>query len=538
MTTTDRTRSFWGWGLANRFPDTQARAQMGQMVGALLGAAVGAPRPAPQLDAINLPETSVAIPEALASICTTDRYERALHTYGRAYPDIVRGFYGEFEAAPDVVALPQTEADVADLLDWCSRERFAAVPYGGGSSVVRGVEADRSGTDLRAVVCIDMRKLDAVLDVDETSLLARIQAGIMGPALEQKLAAHGLTLRHYPQSFEFSTLGGWIATRSGGHFATVYTHIDDFVAGMRMVTPAGTMETSTLPASGAGPDPNRLAMGSEGTLGIITEATMRVRRRPTWRARVSVSFADWSQAVAATRTLAQSDLHPTNCRLLDAREAMLHSVSFDGRHVLLLGFESAHVERSTSMAQALEICRAHQGKPMGEVKVRQGSSQAVGSGDAAANWRRAFIDAPYLSNTMVSLGVVADTFETACTWSAFEALHKDVIQSVRKAMESACGHKGRVSCRFTHVYPDGPAPYYTFLAPGRPGDEFSQWTEIKAAASEALLRHGATITHHHAVGRTHKPWYQRQTPDLFLDAMRATKAHFDPHGILNPGVLL
>lgn len=542
-------RSFWGWGYEARFPDKAQRAQMGAMVGAVLGIEPPDPASPPSLDSVTLSAPSVQPPASLSALCTDDRYERALHAYGASYPDIARGFSGDFSGAPDWVALPRSEDDVAALLDWCGSRQLAAIPFGGGTSVVGGTDATRP-EGFKGVVSVDLRHLGETLSIDRRSLTARIQGGALGPALEDALGAQGLTLRHFPQSFEFSTLGGWLATRSGGHFATVYTHIDDLTAGVRMITPRGPIESAPLPASGAGPDPRCWALGSEGTFGVITEATMRVRPRPTWRAQVSVAFKEFRDAVEAVRALSQSGLFPTNCRLLDGREAQLHNVLFDGRHVLLLGFESPSLPRDAAMSLALEICRAHRGDALGDVKVRhdpdaatpralrhQASTETQGTDKRSANWRRAFIDAPYLVNTMVSLGVIADTFETACTWSAFEALHADIIRSVRQTMKDVCG-KGRISCRFTHVYPDGPAPYYTFIAPGRPGHQREQWAAIKAAASDVLVRHGATITHHHAVGRTHKPWYQQQTDPLFLETLRATKAHLDPQGVLNPGTLL
>ena len=529
-------RSFWGWGHAAKFPDAPTRTQMGQMAAAMMGVdASFEARPAPTIEAVSMPSPGLEIPTHFESFCQNDKLSRALHTYGRGYPDIVRGFSGDFSPAPDFVAHPRDESEVAALLEWGTAHRVAMIPFGGGTSVVRGVEADLP-EGFNGVVSVDMTAMDKVLSVDEMSSTARIQAGASGPILEAQLAEHGLTLRHYPQSFEFSTLGGWIATRAGGHFATLYTHIDDLVASVRAVSPAGVMQTLTLPGSGAGPEPDRLILGSEGALGIITEAVMRVRPRPSWRGRVSVRFSDWAAAVEAVRTISQAGLYPSNCRLLDAREAQLHSVSFDGSHILLLAFESRGPSRQVWMDQALEVCAAHGGQPASEPVVVSGDSDAR-SGDKSTAWRNAFVGAPYLVNTMVSLGVVADTFETACTWSAFEALHADVISSVRAAMKAHCG-AGRISCRFTHVYPDGPAPYYTFLAPGTPGQEIEQWTAIKAAASEALLRHGATITHHHAVGRLHKPWYLRQSPPLFIDALRAVKQTLDPAGVLNPGVLI
>jgi alkyldihydroxyacetonephosphate synthase len=400
--------------------------------------------------------------------------------------------------------------------------RAAAIPFGGGSSVAGGVEPD-VGDGYRGTVTIDLRHLDRVLEVDPVSRSARIQGGTLGPALEAQLKPHGLTLRHFPQSFEWSSLGGWIATRSGGHFATLFTHIDEFVQGLRVVTPRGVLETRRLPGSGAGPSPDRLVCGSEGTLGVITEAWMRLQARPTFRAGASVGFSRFEDAVEASRLVAQSGLHPSNCRLLDHDEALL-SGSGDGSHaILVLGFESADHDLEPWLARALEICREHRGEVSGE--------------DAAAVWRGAFLRGPHVRDAMARLGLVHETFETAITWDRFWAFHDGVLRAARDAVREACG-QGVISSRFAYVYPDGPAPYYSVYAPGRPGAELEQWDAIKRAASEAIVSLGGTITHHHAVGRDHRPWYMRELPELFTQALAAAKAELDPAGIMNPGVLL
>jgi alkyldihydroxyacetonephosphate synthase len=531
-----RERSFWGWGWADAFPDEAARRATGAMVSALLGGArleLGQP---PRLEDVSLPAPRVDIPSALAGVVTDAREDRVRHTYGRSYRDLVRGFAGAFEPAPDLVAYPADEDAIWALFDFAAARRLALIPFGGGTSVVSGVEAEVGGRHA-GVVSVDLGKLGGVLEVDPVSRAARIRAGALGPAIEQELGQHGMTLRHFPQSFEFSTLGGWLATRAGGHFATLYTHIDDLVESIRMLTPRGVWESRRLPASGAGPSPDRLTLGSEGTLGFITEAWMRVRPRPRWRASASLRFRDFSAAVHAARELAQSELYPANCRLLDPTEAMLHRVVGDGSSVLLIGFESADHPLDPWMARALEIARGRGG--VGEPRFTDdGGGAGQGTrGDAAGSWRSAFLDAPYLFNTLVSLGCVVDTFETACTWSRFDELHAAIVGAVSGALRAACG-AGVVSCRFTHVYPDGPAPYYTFVGPGRAGAQLSQWRAIKSAASEAILAHGGTITHHHAVGRMHRPWYERQRPEPFGLALRAAKRAVDPDGLLNPGALV
>jgi alkyldihydroxyacetonephosphate synthase len=486
-------------------------------------------REPPTLADLALRAPRVSPPATLAELCSYDLYDRAGHTYGKAYRDVVRAFRGDLANPPDVVAFPRDEGDVVALLDWCADARVAAIPYGGGSSVVGGVECD-VGDDFEGVVSIDLTRLDRVIEIDRVSRAARIQAGALGPVLEHQLRPHGLTLRHFPQSFEFSTLGGWLATRSGGHYATLYTHIDDLVESMRVVTPAGISESRRLPGSGAGPSPDRLFVGSEGILGVITEAWMRVQDRPTFKASVGVRFPTLAAGVAATRAVAQAGLFPTNCRLLDAGEAATSAGVTDGSALLVLGFESADHPLDAWIERAVACCADHGGTvPEG---IRSSSTEG-----AAGAWRGSFLRAPYGRDAMVAMACIAETFETACTWDAFDALHASVIESVEKALQEICGG-GFVTCRFTHVYPDGPAPYFTVLAPGRRGAELEQWAEIKTAAADAIIAHGGTITHHHAVGRDHRPWYDRQRPDPFADALRAAKRALDPTGILNPGVLI
>ena len=350
-----------------------------------------------------------------------------------------------------------------------------------------------SDGDWRGTLSLDLRGLSQVLEVDPVSRAARIQAGATGPVLEQQLAPHGLTLRHFPQSFEFSTLGGWIATRAGGHFATLYTHIDDLVESVRMLTPRGSYETRRLPASGAGPAPDRLVLGSEGALGIITEAWVRVQARPRFRSQASVHFAAFSQAVNAVRELSQAGLHPSNCRLLDAHEARLHGVAGDGACVLVLGFESADASPQSKLERALVLAAGHGGECREGARHREDVPGAARGTGAAESWRSAFLEAPYLQNILVSLGVIADTFETACTWDRFEALHAGILEALRGVLARECGG-GQVSCRFTHVYPDGPAPYYTFLAPGRPGRRVGAMAGAQARGERGGDRPGR---HHH-----------------------------------------
>jgi alkyldihydroxyacetonephosphate synthase len=517
----------WGWGYEDEQPSHQELRDTAAAITAHLGFGSPEPEQPVPLDAIALRAPRLEPPTALAAICSDDPYERALHSYGRAYRDVVRAFRGRFDHPPDVVAHPRDEADVEAVLAWAVSSGAAVIPFGGGTSVVGGVEAALPG-DYAGVVSLDLKALDRVLEVDPVSQAARIQAGALGPALERALGEHGLTLRHFPQSFEFSTLGGWIATRSGGHFATLYTHIDDLVESVRAITPRGIWESRRLPGSGAGVSPDRMMIGSEGILGVITEAWVRVRPRPTERASAGVSFARFGDGVEAVRALSQSGLYPSNCRLIDADEARVTGAGDGSNAVLLLAFESADHDVQPWMSRGLAVCEDHGGR---------WERRSAGSNDAVGSWRDAFLRAPYLRDTFVAIGVLSETFETAITWDRFESFHETVLERVRGAVRDVCG-RGSVTCRFTHAYPDGPAPYYTILAPARRGSELEQWAEIKAASSEAVIAAGGTITHHHAVGRDHRPWYDRQRPDPFAEALRGAKAAIDPAGVLNPGVLI
>jgi alkyldihydroxyacetonephosphate synthase len=473
-----------------------------------------------------LPRPRLAVPPELADISSAERHERALHALGRSYRDVVLGFRGRFEHAPDLVARPREEADVERVLEWCSAHNAAVIPFGGGTSVVGGVTPavpDRYD----GAVSLDLGRLDRVLDVDTVSRAARIEAGATGPHLEQQLHAHGLTLRHFPQSFEFSTLGGWIATRAGGHFATLWTHIEDFVESARAITPTGLWESRRLPGSGAGPSPDRLLAGSEGALGVITSAWVRVQPRPLHRRSAGVRFAGFLQGAECVRAIVQAGLHPSNCRLLDPGEAAL-TMAGDGSHALLvLGFESTDHPVDARMERALELCAEHGGEAGGGGR----------GGDAVGAWREAFLGAPYLRDMLVALGVISETFETAITWERLPDFHERVLAATEEALARTCGG-GRVHCRLTHVYPDGAAPYFTVIARGRRGEELEQWAQVKEAASEAIIAAGGTITHHHAVGRDHRPWYDRQRPEPFAAALQAAKAALDPAAVMNPGVLV
>jgi alkyldihydroxyacetonephosphate synthase len=531
----------WGWGFEDQQPSRDQVEVVAKGVTERLGFPVDQIEEPVPLDSVELGKPRLKPPRRFSKLFSADPYDRIAHSLGKAYRDVVRGFRGEFPNPPDLIAYPESAEDVDLVLNFCADEKAAAIPFGGGTSVVGGVEP-RGLEEYRGVVSVDMRRLNRVLEVDPISMAARIQAGATGPGLEDQLRAHGLTLRHFPQSFEYSTLGGWIATRAGGHFATLYTHIDDLVESIRAVTLDGEWESRRLPGSGAGPSPDRMLLGSEGILGVIVDAWVRVRERPDEKVSAAVAFDDFTSGAEAVWEISQAGLYPSNCRLLDANESEMSSAGPPGKAMLVLGFESAHHPVEDSMALAIDAAAAHGGEA-GEVT--RSSGDGPSSGDDAVNaWRNAFLFAPYLRDSLVACGVLSDTFETAITWDRFPAFHAELMETATRAAAEAGGGPAegpgspRISCRFTHVYPDGPAPYFTILARARRGDEVAQWDEIKAAVSEAVIDAGGTITHHHAVGRDHRPWYDRQRPDPFADALRAAKRELDPASILNPGVLI
>ncbi len=527
-------RSWWGWGHTSAALDAAETEALVSRVAALLPGHDLTDHEPPDPRSLGVPASRVALPQSLAGLGSDDVVDRLGHARGKAFRDVVRNLQGDIAHVPDLVVRPRSEQDVVDVLDWCTDSGTPVIPYGGGSSVVGGVEPRFDGP----AVTLDLALLDRVLEVDPVSRAARIQAGALGPALEDQLRPHGLTLRHFPQSFEFSTLGGWLATRAGGHFATLATHIDDLTESLRVVSPAGTGESRRLPGSGAGPSPDRMFLGSEGALGVITEAWMRLQQRPLWQRTASVGFASYDDAVAATRAVAQAGLYPSNCRLLDPAEALINAGTTTAGGLLLVAFESADHPVDAWLERALELVRDHGGTVLATRGRDRSAPAAPGDPDASQAWRSAFIRMPYQRDALARRSMLVETFETACTWDAFPAFHAAVTAAAQEAIGRVCGGLGVVTCRFTHVYPDGPAPYYGIYAAGRWGSTLAQWDEVKAAVSDAINAHGGTITHHHAVGRDHRPWYDDQRPAPFAAALRAAKSALDPAGVLNPGVIV
>lgn len=528
-----KTRSWWGWGNVEDAVSGTERDELTRRTAEMLPNADLTVHQAPPVEAFGVGASRIKAPDSLSALVSAEVRDRLAHSHGQAFRDVVRALLGKLPHVPDLVVRPTSEGQVVDVLDWCHAANIAVIPFGGGSSVVGGVEP-RVGERYTGAVSLDLTSMDQVLEVDATSRAALVQAGVLGPHLEEQLRPRGYTLRFFPQSFEFSSLGGWLATRAGGHFATHLTHIDDLTESLRVVTPAGVVESRRLPGSGAGPSPDRMFLGSEGTLGVITQAWVRLQDRPRWRAGASVGFARYDAGVRAVRALSQSGLTPANCRLLDPMEALINAGSATA--VLVLGFESADHPVDAWMERALELCRDHGGTLAEPPRYTDSSGRAARTA-AADTWRSSFVRMPYQRDALAAQSMIVETFETACTWDRFDAVSAAVHDAAQDAMRQV-GAEGVVTCRFTHVYPDGPAPYFGIYAAGRWGSTVEQWDQIKQAVSQALITAGATITHHHAVGRDHRPWYDQQRPDLFAAALQAGKKVLDPAGILNPGAVI
>ena len=529
-----RKRKFWGWGYADELLSAEEEKNIDSRIAKTFQLDDIETLPIPKVEDIELPKSRVVAPSTLTKVLSEDKEERLNHTYGKSFPDAARSLLKDFSSPPDLVAFPNTEDELINVMDWCDESNIAVIPYGGGSSVCGGVET-QVGDSYSGVISLDLRNLNKIIEIDRESRSARIQAGILGPELESNLKKENLTMRHYPQSFEFSTLGGWIATRSGGHYATLYTHIDDFVESTRMVTPSGVLESRRLPGSGAGPSPDRLTIGSEGILGVITEASMRLQDRPTFRASTSVEFVDYKDALNALRQISQSGLFPANCRLLDSSEAVMNGAGDGSKHILILAFESADHDKTAALKRALEICSDNNGL-YEEPDSNKKDAHRTGS---SGNWRSSFIKAPYFRESFTRRGIIQDTFETSITWERAHSFITEIKSDISKTIEQISGKPSLVTCRITHSYPDGLAPYFTFGAFAKPSTMIDIWREIKLATNEICISKGGTVTHHHAVGRDHRPnGYDNQRPDLFKDILTSAKSKVDPNGIMNPGVLI
>jgi len=523
--TADKSRNPIGWGYHEDRLTEAERTPLIQAMQAFLGGEDWQPRAAPAVDDIPLAEARIATPKSLADIVASDHETRLLHAVGRSFRDLAGLRSGAEIAAPDAVARPQNQHQLVDVLAWASDAGYAIVPFGGGSSVVGGVNPE--GLERwPGVVTVDMAGLDRVHEIDTRDRVVHAQGGIFGPALDAALKPEGLAVRHYPQSYFHSTLGGWVVTRGAGHFSTLHAKIEDRVQALSVLLPDGrNVTTRALPASSVGIDPNRLWCGSEGALGIVTDVRLRVVSDPAHKDGVSVAFDDFESALEATRAIVQAGIWPAQMRVLDPFEHLI-STAMSGRMgegaLMILGFEG---ERPVDhqKAAALEVAQAHGGTPRPR------------SDESSGDWRDTFFRQPYLRDALMDYAVIADTFETAVPWSRVPAFYHAVRDATQQAVENICGNGG-VTCRVTHAYPDGVALYFSFYGRGDHDALVEQWHQIKTAASDAVMAGGGTISHHHAMGRDHKPWAKQELPDAFRGAIRGAKAEVDPNGQMNPGL--
>ena len=483
----------------------------------------------PAVDTVALPASGLT-PALLTSLSDvigagnlfTDDDSRRLRTRGKSTPDLLKARNGDVSDAPDAVVRPGSHEDVVALLAWAVEHHVAVVPFGGGTSVTGGLVARRDG--YAGMVCLDLIRMDQLLEVDPISMTARLQPGMRGPQAEAALAERGLTLGHFPQSFEFASIGGFAATRSSGQNSASFGRFDQMVVGLRVATPIGDLVVGSSPANAAGPDLRQLVLGSEGTFGVITEVTVRVRAVAAETAYEGWRFESFAAGQAAMRHLAQNQILPTIIRLSDEVETALNlasqsDVGGEGASgcLMIVGYESASIANRRDLVTA--ALTELGGAPLGEER-----------GQA---WLEGRFHAPYLRDSMLDAGVLVETLETATFWSNTERLYLDV----KAALESSLGEGTLVLCHVSHVYETGCSLYFT-VATKQTEDPLTRWLAAKAAASDAMIEVGATITHHHAVGTDHKAWLAREIGPVGVGMLRGVKATVDPTGILNPGVLI
>jgi alkyldihydroxyacetonephosphate synthase len=491
-------------------------------------------RPAPSIAGVVLPPPALttAVLAALAALLgdehlLTGTEDRLRHTRGKSTPDLLRLRNGDLSGAPDAVAVPGSHEDCVAVLELCARENIAVVPFGGGTSVVGGLEPERTG--FAGVLALDLRRLDRLVELDEISRIATLEPGLRGPEAEGLLNARGYTLGHFPQSFEFATIGGFAAARSSGQASAGYGRFDERVVALRLATPRGTIRTGDAPRTAAGPDLRQLFLGSEGAFGVITSVTVEVTPLPAVRVYEGWRMPSFEDGTGVLRTLAQDGPLPTVLRLSDEAATAINLAMPDaigagaesGGALVITGFEGSAEEVAARREGVAAVLRAGGATP---------------DPDAGASWEHGRYSAPYLRDALLDLGAMVETLETAAFWSGLPGLYAGVREALTQTLASA-GTPPLVLCHISHVYRSGASLYFT-VACAQAEDPVAQWQAAKAAASDAILAAGGAITHHHGVGRDHRPWYERELGELGIAALRAVKRELDPAGILNPGVLL
>ena len=522
----------------NAWGDPAAAKPLSDGIRQLLKAALGVEgTSAPERDPSQVSLTPSALTDAdhaaLAAIvgegfCRADHTARLLHAGGKSTLDLLRRNDSGAQDAPDAVLLPADDDEVSAILNYCSDHAIAVVPFGGGTSVVGGLDPIRGS--FAAAVCVDLRRFDELLNLDEVSGEAEFGAGVTGPEAERLLGERGFSLGHFPQSFQFATIGGFAATRSSGQDSAGYGRFDDMVRGLRMVTPAGVLDLGRAPASAAGPDLRQLVLGSEGTFGVITRVRVRVHPVPATTVYEAWSFPDFATGTAALRAVTQTGTGPTVIRLSDEAETGVNLASTEqigeqqitGGCLAITLFEGTAEHTESRHAETRAVLAAHGGTSLGE--------------EPARAWEHGRFSAPYLRDSLLAAGALCETLETATDWAGVPALKAAVTEALTTALADS-GTPALVLCHISHVYPTGASLYFTVVA-GQRGNPIAQWRAAKVAAGDAIMRAGGTITHHHAVGADHRPWMRDEVGELGVQVLRAVKATLDPAGILNPGKLI
>ena len=525
-----RPAKWWGWGFEDRSVPLESKPGLLALLRQVLELPTTDLLRVPDLDTIRLPAprfSNAELAEFRKSIgeegMALSEKDRLTHGTGKSYRDLVRLRLGPIPPPPDLVLFPEADEEVRRVLEFCDEKEFRVIPFGGGTSVVGSVEVVDTA---RPHVTLDLRRMRKVVAIDDKSLLVESQAGIRGPLLEEELAARGLTVGHFPQSFEFSTLGGWIASRSSGALSNRYGKIEDLVAGLRLIAPSGVYDMQARPRHAMGPDLLGLAVGSEGALGVITQATIRVHRAPEARAFESYMFRSFHDGLEAVRGMAQDGVPPHMTYLMDEDETRLAVAAAGdsggrtaaGGCLLLIGYEGSRT-----------LVRDH----LAAGKRYAGAGSAAGPG-AAERWFRERYETPYLRDSMIDHRIMVDTVETATTWSNLERLYEAAHKALLDAIWST-GVAGLVGCHVSHVYTEGASLYFTFLARMKRGEELAQYDRVKSAVTRAILDNDGHLSHHHGIGVEHAKYLREAIGADAWHLLGSLKRTMDPKGIMNPG---
>jgi len=543
---------WWGWGDPKITFPMADKPNLWPWIAKKLGVVSTAPTAAPvDLTSIQMPPTRAST-ELLAELyqvlrpeqITVDPLERLFHTYGKSFPDLFRVRNAVIRRAPDAVVFPDSHAQVEALVQLAQRRDVCLIPFGGGTNIVGGINPEVD--EPRPMLTLSLRNMSRLLSIDKESRTATIQAGALGPKLEADLAQLGHSLGHFPDSFEYSTLGGWLATRSAGMQSDEYGRIEDMVVSIKMATPAGTIVTKPVPASSVGPDLNRVMIGSEGILGVITEATMRVHKTPAVKDYRGFLFRTFADGVRAIQECLDHGFAPSMIRLQDSGESelafnmkaparglegwlqdrvksWLRSRGYAEPCILIVGFEGEEHSVTRTRRGALRIIKRNGGFALG---------RSVGN-----TWSKDKFNIPYLRDYIMDYSCMADVAETSTLWSNILPLYDGTVEALKARFRQEDG-TGYIGCHISHTYPTGACLYFTFAARQPKGKELEHYYEYKRLITDTIISLGGTLSHHHAVGIEHRPWVTQELSPAGLLALRALKTSLDPKHTLNPGKLL